>query len=96
LRVRCHYAYWGNKSVAAPGDVSYVQVLRPILRQNVAQRVDVEAQASGSDNDLTPYSGHQLPIGHDLSGVLDQDTQNVEGAITQLDGDAISFQATHA
>jgi hypothetical protein len=33
-------------------------------------------------------------MGHDLSGVLAQNAQNVERAVAQLDRDAVSFQAT--
>jgi hypothetical protein len=63
-----------------------------VLGQGLAQGVDVEAQASLSHDNFAPDSRYQLPIAHDLSGVLCQNAQNVERAVAQLDRDAVSFQ----
>jgi hypothetical protein len=81
-----------DETIAAPGYVLDVSVVRPAVVEDLAQSRDVEPEAGFFDVYVSPDALQERVIGDDFPGVLDENDEQVECPATDLKRIALLLQ----
>src|SRR5215471_2319941 len=85
--VRCRPCYRCNEAVTAPGDRLDAAPIRSPSIEHPAKRRGLHSQVTVIDHGLRPDSGEEIVFRDDLTGPLDQHSENIERARTDRDRD---------
>src|SRR5690606_39683290 len=80
-----------DETVALSGHVLDVPSVAFTIAERLAQRAHVDAKIPRGDHEIAPNARDEVPVTHDLTGVLDQRNQDVQRAIPQRERNAISL-----
>src|SRR6516162_11803456 len=83
----CTPCYRCNETVTAPGDRLDAATVRSPSIEDPAKRRGLHSQITVVDHGLGPHGGEEVVFRDDLTGPLDQHTENVERARADRDRD---------